>query len=267
LKHLFSFLFVTSLILLIFLGSGCQQSPSQDSFYFVQLTDTHWPDSDHFQRTRKIVEAVNNLPMEIEFVIHTGDITMERITDANVTKEGIRILNRLDMPVHYIPGNHDILAGDIARTTNLYKQTFGDLNQTLEYNGVVFLLLYSDPLIESALDARAAATFEWLKSQLKAAGSKPVVVVHHGFSVLDFYHNKFHKVWPDENQQRWTELLNSYNVKAVITGHFHRDEHHWLGDVPVYVCPPVAGYWGRQATYRIYQYKDGKLSYRTRYIE
>jgi 3',5'-cyclic AMP phosphodiesterase CpdA len=253
------------LVLLIFFTTGCQQS--QQSFYFVQLTDTHWPDADHYQRTEKVVDAVNNLPMQIAFAIHTGDITMNRITDANVTKPGIEILNRLQMPLYYIPGNHDILADDVARTQAAYEKLFGDVNYTFEYNGVIFIMLYSDPFIEPIPNTRSAATFQWLESQLKTAANKPVIIVHHGPSVLDFYNNKFHHIWPDDNKQKWLKLLNSHNVKAVLTGHFHRDEHHWLGDVPLYVCSPVAGYWGRQAAYRIYQYEDGKLSYRTRYIE
>jgi hypothetical protein len=53
----------------------------------------------------------------------------------------------------------------------------------------------------------------------------------------------------------------------VIAGHFHRDELHWVGDVPLFVCAPLAGYWGRQGSYRIYEYKDGRLGYRTQYLE
>jgi predicted Fe-Mo cluster-binding NifX family protein len=33
------------------------------------------------------------------------------------------------------------------------------------------------------------------------------------------------------------------------------------------VCPPVANYFGRQSTFRIYEYKNGKVGYRTQYLE
>ncbi|MDY6906314.1 MAG: hypothetical protein SWH61_16705 [Thermodesulfobacteriota bacterium] len=55
-----------------------------------------------------------------------------------------------------------------------------------------------------------------------------------------------------EIKEKWKTLINTYNVKAIVAGHFHRDELHWLGDVPVYIAPPVAGYWGRKAAFRIY---------------
>ena len=105
-----------------------------------------------------------------------------------------------------------------------------------------------------------------LESRLKKAAGKPVLLFHHAPSVDDFYSNKMHDGWKKEVRDKWIGLINEYNVKAVITGHFHRDEHHWLGDVPLYVSAPISGYWDRQLTFRIYEYKDGKIGYRTQYL-
>jgi hypothetical protein len=105
-----------------------------------------------------------------------------------------------------------------------------------------------------------------LEARLKQSDGKPVVIFHHGPSVDDFYKNRMHGGWKQAIREQWIALLNRYEVKAVIAGHFHRDEHHWLGDVPLYVSAPVSGFWGRQATYRVYEYKDGKLGYRTQYL-
>ena len=109
--------------------------------------------------------------------------------------------------------------------------------------------------------------FQQLEKYLKESNGKPVVVFHHSPSVGSFHSNQFHEGWENEIKERWVKLLNKYNVKAVITGHFHRDEHHWLGNVPLYVSASIAGYWGRQGTFRIYEYNNGKISYRTQYIE
>jgi hypothetical protein len=56
-------------------------------------------------------------------------------------------------------------------------------------------------------------------------------------------------------------------VQAVITGHFHRDELHWLDGIPIFAAPPVAAYWGRQASFRLYEYRDGRLGYRAVYLQ
>ncbi len=96
---------------------------------------------------------------------------------------------------------------------------------------------------------------------------EPVVIFNHVPSVDDFYDNGTHKGWGhSENGQRWSALLNRYPVKAVIAGHFHRDEFHWIGNVPLYVCPPLASWLGRQAAYRVYKYQDGKIEYLTQYL-
>jgi UDP-2,3-diacylglucosamine pyrophosphatase LpxH len=73
--------------------------------------------------------------------------------------------------------------------------------------------------------------------------------------------------WPPAARERFEQLVNAANVKGVLSGHFHRDELHWLGKVPVFVSAPVADYWGRQGSFRLYEYRDGRLSYRTIYLE
>jgi UDP-2,3-diacylglucosamine pyrophosphatase LpxH len=76
-----------------------------------------------------------------------------------------------------------------------------------------------------------------------------------------------HEGWKLQMRRQWERLVNSANVKGVIAGHFHRAEQHWVGDVPLYVAPSVAGFWGRQGSYRIYEYRNGRLAYRTQYLE
>jgi len=74
--------------------------------------------------------------------------------------------------------------------------------------------------------------------------------------------------WPKDAEREWNLMLSSNtNIVAVICGHFHRDELHWIAGIPTYVCPPVVTYFGRQTTLRVYEYREGHLSYRTVYIE
>ena len=94
-----------------------------------------------------------------------------------------------------------------------------------------------------------------------------MIVFHHAPSIGSFYKNTLHRGWEKAIRPEWVRLLNAYGVKAVIAGHFHRDEHHWLGEVPLYISSAMAPYWGRQPTYRIYEYQDGKIGYRTQYLE
>ena len=205
--------------------------------------------------------------MKVEFIVHTGDIVMNEIENSEVVEKSLSVMGQLKAPMHYIAGNHDILAGDKRKTTaNIYKNRYSPLYDKAEYKGIVFLFMYSIPLAEGFV-LEGYEPLEWLKQTLEESADKPVIIFHHVPSVEDFYNNQMHNGWPEAMRQQWTTLLNSHNVKAVIAGHFHRDEHHWLGEVPLYVSGPVAGYWGRQATFRVFEYRNGKISYRTQYIQ
>ena len=257
---------VAALLLGVVAASAGEPVQSTPSFYFVQITDTHWGDGDHFERTQKAVQQINALPMPIKCVIHTGDTTMNKIDDESVVAKGLKIVKELKVPIHFVPGNHDILRSRQSSTREAYTKYFGPLVTEAEYDGVVFLMIYTEPLASSFSLAGYAPLSE-LEAALKRAGGKPVIVFHHSPDVDDFYNNVMHTGWKKEAREKWESILNAYNVKAVIAGHFHRDEHHWLGEVPLYVSASIAGYWGRQATFRIYEYKGGKVGYRTQYLE
>ena len=248
----------------VYADKSVTANSQRDHFFFVQITDTHFGDADHYKRTRRIVDGINKLPMKIEFVVHTGDITMDLVNEEEVVTESKAILNKLKAPLYYIPGNHDILAFDINSTRHEYNKQFGKLIQQVQIQGVTFIFMYTEPLATSVA-IPGYHPLEQLQALLQDNKGNPVVICHHRPSVTDFYENKKHPGWPEKNRRRWVTLLNDYKVKAVIAGHFHKDEHHWLGAVPLYISAPVAGYWGRQASFRIYEYNNGKISYRTQY--
>lgn len=238
---------------------------SGSHFYFVQITDTHLGDMDNGTRTLKVVQATNALPMKIECVVHTGDVFEEKMLDTKTVQEGSSIMGQLKVPVHYVPGNSDILQGDdLEKTASAFRQAFGAVSGKAEYKGVVFLMFYSEPLCNSFTLA-GYDPMKWLRQSLDEAKGKPVIIFTHEPPAQGFYGGLMHDTWSAEAEDQFSKLINSYNVKAVIAGHYHRAEQHWLGKVPVYVASSVAGHWGREATYRIYEYDDGRIGFRTQY--
>jgi len=247
-------------------GQDLVESGGSTSFYFVQITDTHFGAPNCTEYTAKLVEQINILPLKIEFAVHTGDITSNAIADSNIVNETLEVMGKLNVPVLYVPGNHDIRSWNLEETGRIYQEEFGPLITRYEHEGVVFIGIYSNPIARS-FEYEGFDPITELKKILEQTGNKPAVVYHHIPSVEDFYKNKMHDGWEDVNRSEWIKVLNSYNVIAVLAGHFHRDEHHWLGDVPLFISPSVADFWGRQPSYRIYEYKNNKLSYRTQYLE
>jgi UDP-2,3-diacylglucosamine pyrophosphatase LpxH len=270
-KYIKVIILVLSMELLI----GCASSHPKSSlvneqeknhFYFVQITDTHFGSKDHLERAQKAVGHINALPFEIKCVVHTGDITNNKIEDKTVVDASLSIMEKLSVPIHYVPGNHDILRKKLESTRKAYIKKFGGIISQAEYDGVLFIFVYTEPLRKS-FTIEGYQPIKQLEGYLKESKGKPVIIFHHVPSADDFYKNKLHKGWKKEIREEWVKLINSYNVKAVIAGHFHRDELHWLGNVPLYVSSSIAGSWGRQATFRIYEYRNGKIGYRTQYIK
>ncbi len=235
-----------------------------EPFFFVQVTDAHLGQDDHFERMREVVRQIVELPMDVEFVALTGDIVDDCITDSEIVDQVFQTLEPLRVPVHFLPGNHDILEEDIAATTAAFTNRFGPLISSAEYNGVRCVFVYTEPLTGEV----QIPGYDPLSALEPLLAGPDVLVFHHTPSVDSFYNGKAHAGWGRRDVgPLWVELLNFYDVKAVIAGHFHSEEMHWLGEVPLFVCPPVSGRFGRQAAFRIYRYENGRLSYRNQYLD
>ncbi|MEI8241853.1 MAG: metallophosphoesterase [bacterium] len=261
-----------SILLVVCLGIAVAAPalPADEPFQFVQITDLHvGGGTDHVQRVVSAIDAINALPMPVAFVLVTGDLVRDNLWDTNAVERITRLLGRLRAPVHVVPGNHDILTDRWAETTNAYVRAFGPLQASFTCHGVVFLTLCDETLRDTRLAAAHpdCDPLGWLEQQLQAAGDQPVIVANHRPCQEDFHNNAFYPGWPKAVRQRWIDLLNRHRVRAEITGHLHRDELQWLGSVPLYVSAPLAGYYGRQGSFRIYSWSDGHLSYRTVYLD
>jgi len=249
----------------------CLAAPAAETndvhFYFVQISDTHFGDRDFFERTRKVVDAINRLPLAIEFVVVTGDVIMERTSDGVTFTNGLNVLKGLKMPFHILPGNHDIPTKKAQESSQVFTNFTGGFLTQAEHKGVECLFMYAEPLADS-FTVEGYDPLKQLEQRLKEAGGKPVLIFLHTPPVEDFYNNEMHPGWPKPAADAFSKLVNEYHVKAIIAGHFHRDEMHQIGTVPLYVSPAVATYWGRPTTFRIYEYRNGRIvSYRTQYPE
>jgi calcineurin-like phosphoesterase family protein len=223
-----------------------------DPVYFVQLTDTHFGQGDGFERGQTAVEAINALPAGISFVVITGDIMQDCITDSNQVNRVFQTLEKLKVPVHFVPGNHDLLKNTPEQTVAVFTNRFGPLISSVEYGGVQFVFVCTEPLT-GGVQIPGYDPLQELDALLTEC---PAVVFHH----VPLTKNS-------ETGKRWAALLNRHHVLAVIAGHFHHDELIWSGNIPVFVGPPLSGRLGRQAAFRIYEYRDGKIGYRTQYLD
>ena len=90
--------------------------------------------------------------LQPEFVMSTGDLIDGYTTDPKLWtaqwEEFDGLVNRLDMPFHYVPGNHDI--GN-PLLLDAWKQRHGSPWSSFVYQNVLFLTLHTE-------DSRSAAS-------------------------------------------------------------------------------------------------------------
>jgi len=239
-----------------------------ESWYFVQITDTHYGRAIHSNRVAQAITQINALDPAPLFVIHTGDFASDNLNNATAAAIS-NDFAQIKFPVYKVPGNHDILPRRLDETLNTYTNYLAPLSFRVETNGVQFLFLYTETLRRN-IKIPDYDPIGWLAAQLNAHPKMPAVVVHHAPVAADFYNGKFNESWAPEPTRIWNDTINTNgNVKAVICGHFHREELHFNDNgIPTYVSAGIAQFWMRQGSFRIYRYDDkGNLSYSTVYIE
>lgn len=232
-------------------------------YSFVQVTDTHIPDPGGIERSRKVVDAVNALSLPYEIVIHTGDASNGH-GDPGDMKRAHELL-RFAKKTYFIPGNADITFDHPERFESVFAGIFGPCDQVFyPVPGLRFVLFNSQPLSDRAETTVREQAFARLNKMLQP--SMPTLVFCHATGMPDFYVNVLHRGWKEKTMRRWAEMMTRGGVMAVLAGHFHRDESLRLGDIPVHICSPVVGWWGRQATFRHWTIDREALTYRTVYI-
>ena len=246
-------------------GAGPASAPV--SFYFVQMSDTHWGARDGLAMTRSAVGMINALPVKIEFVTITGDIISDSSRKADVMAEGLAVMKGLKVPVYYVPGNHDLVKGDVAETSVRFEKNLGPLNRAVDIEGVLCLFVCTE-MKEGQARHPAEVEREWIDNTLRGNRTSVLLFMHRP-PLYNLVNGSDGVVsWEDEYDARWKSFFDRHpEIKAVFAGHFHRDVMGWIGDVPVYVAPAMARFWDRQPSFRLYRYQNGRLNYWTLYPE
>ncbi len=247
---------------------GGASASQTSSFYFVQISDTHWGAKDGIAMTRSAVALINKLPVQVEFVAITGDLFADSIRNEKIVGEGVAALKGLKFPVYCVPGNHDLIQDDFERTQSLFEDYFGPINRKVIIKGVACLFLCTEmPRGET----RSAWQIERANiEEMIGASLAPILIFIHRPPVRDLLVSGSADAgkWGEVTDPSWNRLFAEYpGIKGVFAGHFHRDETIWIGEVPVYVAPALARFWDRQPAFRLYEYKAGHINYWTLYPE
>jgi 3',5'-cyclic AMP phosphodiesterase CpdA len=224
-------------------------SAQGSAFFFIQLSDPQFgmytADKEFAQETANFefaVATVNRL--KPAFVVITGDL-VNKPGDAAQIAEYERIKAKIlpGIPVHDMPGNHDVENAPTPRSVAAYRKhsrdryVFGDARLT----GIVL----NSSLIHTPDKApeEAAEQLDWLRTELtraREAGVRRLVVFQH--------HPWFLKAADEPDQYfniplaRRTPLLRLFResgVRLLVSGHYHQNAGAILEDLEAVVTGPV----------------------------
>lgn len=206
---------------------------SGDNVYFVQISDTHIGPTEDFSRhghfslpcAQRVVEVINTLPTQPDFVIHTGDVVDD--PDPVSYQFAANTFAELTVPIYYVNGNHDRVT-DITHHLSMGPKIVADddsscLSYTFEVKGYRFLIL--DACGPPEIDPNGQLSdsqLELLAREATPTGPPLVVFVH--FPVLHL-----NSVWMDQNmlilngEEMHKALLPARNrIRGVFHGHVHQ---------------------------------------------
>uniref|UniRef100_A0A3P9IXN9 Serine/threonine-protein phosphatase CPPED1 n=1 Tax=Oryzias latipes TaxID=8090 RepID=A0A3P9IXN9_ORYLA len=221
-------------------------------FYFIQAADPQlglmkaWKDgncdgggdewTEEVELTKQAVEAVNRLRPRPRFMVLCGDLvhsmpgTEFKEGQERDLKEALKGTDP-SIPLIFVSGNHDIGNTPTPSSVENFCKTWGDDYFSFWVGGVLCLVLNSQLFFDaSACPQLKEAQETWLDDQLSTAASSSSAGPKH---ILVFQHIPLYLKRPDEEndyfnlqkevRQKLLDRFRKAGVKAVFSGHYHRN--------------------------------------------
>lgn len=195
-------------------------------------------------RYREAVGAANRIGPA--FVVMGGDM-VDDAADPDQYDALMAITGDLTMPMHWVPGNHDVAWDAVSPTADAlasYRHRFGPDRFAFRHNDVAFVVIDTPVWIgPEALPDEAADHVAWLERVLGEARRDDVA------HIIAFGHHPPFTTHPDEDDSYWNlprdrrtlllDLLDAHDATAMLCGHWHRNGGGRVGDLEVVVSGPV----------------------------
>jgi 3',5'-cyclic AMP phosphodiesterase CpdA len=217
---------------LLLTACGGETMARHDPFFFIQLSDPQFglytANSGFLQETANLEMAVATANrLRPAFVIVTGDMVNQTGNQEQIA-EYMRVISKLDddIPVHHVPGNHDIGNEPTGQTIAAYRKRFGTCHYTFRHGDFVGIVLNSS-LIASPNGASELYDEQerWLRKELERArrdGARHVVVFqHHPWYVDRINEPDGYSNIPRARRARYLALFQEFGVRTLVAGHNH----------------------------------------------
>ncbi len=272
------------------LPAAALAAPRAQDFSFIFLTDSHLePELNAVDGTALAMREARTV--RADFAIQGGDHVFDAlgVSKARATQlfdQYGKTEQDLGLKVHHTLGNHDIFGvypasgastTDPAYGKKMFAERFGPTWYSFDHKGVHFVVLDSigitdDHRYEARIDPEQV---DWLRADLAALPSRqPVIVTTHIplATAVPFYQPPAPQAAKGDafiNGPAVIQLLEGYNVLAVLQGHTHVNERVDFHGIPFITSGAVCGNWwkgtrlGTPEGFTVVTIAGGKLT--TRY--
>jgi 3',5'-cyclic-AMP phosphodiesterase len=194
-------------------------------FTFVQLSDSHIgfnkPANPDARATfAEAIAKVKALPVQPDFLIHTGDIT--QLSRDNEFDDADQMLKATGLPVFFVPGEHDMLDPDGGKA---YLDRFGKTAKgagwySFDHRGVHFVALVNvADLKPGGMGNLGPEQLAWLKNDLAGRSSSTPIVV---FAHIPLWTVYAEWGWGTDDAAEALKLLARFGSVTVLNGHIHQ---------------------------------------------
>ena len=204
-----------------------------ETLYFVHISDTHFGPTPGFSLhghtavpyAQRLVDAINDLPVTPDFVMHTGDVVNDLHPDSYAL--AAQTLAGLRVPIYYVNGNHDARAALKKYLPMRPLQWLGDnpeeFSYAFELKGYRFLIL--DARGPSAIDPQgqlSAAQMKLVQNEVQQDGPPLVIFMHYATLPMDSPWMDSNMLVTNGNAFHQALLPARHRLRAVFHGHVHQ---------------------------------------------
>lgn len=211
---------------------------------FIHITDSHLVNANQKMFNIPIREVhlhiiaeIYKLKDEIEFLLHTGDISNDGSKESYENAKDL--FSNFEIPVYWLPGNHD----DLNEVNNFCNDKNIKCEKSFISNDITYILLNSVSLAPDGRNRNrgflSTEQLEFLNEQINKSKLYPVVIALHHPPIKS-------ETWKDErmleNTEEFFSIINQFNnEKLVLYGHQHQAQIKKYGNTTFY-SPPAASF-------------------------
>ena len=225
---------------------GAEEVP-KGKLFFMQISDSHIgfskpANADVTQTLRDAIGKINALPVQPEFLLHTGDITqLAKPSEFDTADQVLR--EAKSGKIFFVPGEHDVgLDGGAS-----YLERYGKGTQrgregggwySFDHSGVHFIGLVNVLNLKAGgLGSLGAEQLEWMERDVKHLSSSTPIVV--------FAHVPLWSVYPEwgwgtDDGARALGYLKRFGSVTVLNGHIHQTMQKVEGNVAFHTALSTA---------------------------